>query len=166
MKYFNLIIVVFLLSCNQSSENSVKQYDSAVSDTLKNIAINYLKSWEPPFDPEGSLKPFSKTSDFVLISDAIYVPDYESWKEATFISMHHEHEEHSSYKHDIEEIRCIILSENSGVISVVYTWNGTKKDGSQYFTKGAITMVFRKEDKNWKIVHYHGSHGDDQLKEQ
>ncbi|MBK8944068.1 MAG: nuclear transport factor 2 family protein [Ignavibacteriae bacterium] len=169
MRYLILVVITFiLLSCERTSENSIKEYNFAVSDSLKNIAINYLKSWEPPFDPKGSLKLFSKTNDFTLISDGFYVPSFNKWEEVTFGSMQHEAEEHLNYKHEIEEIRCTILSENSGVVSVLYKWYGTKKDKnkSQYFNKGAITIVCRREGKNWKIVHYHGSHQDDQLVEQ
>ena len=166
MQHLIFILITFiLLSCERTTEKSFDKKNISVSDSLENIAIKYLKSWEPPFDPNGSLKLFSETKDFSLISDGFYIPNIEKWKIVTFNSMEHEDEEHLNYSHEIEEIRSTILDENSGVISVIYTWHGTKKDSSQYFNKGAITLVCRKEDDNWKIVHYHGSHQDDKLVE-
>jgi len=59
--------------------------------------------------------------------------------------MQYERENYLSYRHQIEDVRIVVLSKNSGVISVIYSWEYTKKDNIKYCTHGAITMVCRIE---------------------
>jgi hypothetical protein len=105
MKNTKLIFMVFitllLFSCDQKSEMTPEKFDVAISDSLRAIATNFPKSWEASFDEESSLKPFTKTSDFTLIIDGIYIPDYERWAEVTANSRQYERENYLSYHHNI-----------------------------------------------------------------
>ena len=70
--FFFLSVLILLSGCNQRFPND-KVEDSnekeAIKKTLETMAMDFLKSWEPPFNPEGALSFFTQTEDFHLISD-------------------------------------------------------------------------------------------------
>ena len=74
--------------------------------------------------------------------------------------MAHEEEFYSSYTHEVEYIESVVLSPQSGVVTIVYIWDSISKEGVHERTPGAYTLTCREEADSWKIVHYHGSHGE------
>lgn len=72
--------------------------------------------------------------------------------------MAHDDNFYSSYTHEVSYIKTVVLSAESGVVTIVYFWDSISNEGVHERTPGAATMVCRKENEAWKIVHYHGSH--------
>ena len=122
------------------------------------MAMDFLKSWEPPFNPEGALSFFTQTEDFHLISDGHETSEYIDWASIVPKWMAHDDYSYSSYTHEIKNIETVVLSPKSGVVTIVYIWDSISKDGVHERIHGAITLTCRDEDSGWKIVHYHGSH--------
>ena len=166
---FSLIcvfILIFLLQCSNAKDESFNKHnnsDLALSDSLKNVALAFLKSWEPPFDSKKALDPFSNSSDFVLIIDGIYINKYEDWASNIDNYIEHDRTHYKMYKHIIKDARTVLLSPTAGVVTIVYVWEYVQNDGKHYKADAAITFVCRIEKEEWKIVHYHGSHDNEIL---
>ena len=162
----SVFILAFLLQCsNAKDENFNLQNNSnlALSDSLKNVALDFLKSWEPPFDSKMALDLFSNSSDFVLVIDGMYNNKYEDWASNIDNYMEHDRIHYKLYKHIIKDVRTVLLSPTVGVVTIVYVWEYVQNDGKHYKADGAITFVCRIENEKWKIVHYHGSHDNEIL---
>ena len=63
----------------------------------------------------------------------------------------------------IRYIESVVLSPNSGVVTIVYTWDSVSREGIHERTPGAIKLTCREEGNIWRIVHYHGSHDESEV---
>jgi len=125
---------------------------------LETIATEFLKSWEPPYNPEKALSLFTQNDDFQLISDGHETDDYKDWAYLVPKWMAYDKNNYSSYFHEIKSIETVVLSSKSGVVTIVYNWDSITNKGVHALLIGAITFTCREESGVWKIVHYHGSH--------
>jgi len=161
-------IPLVLIGCDSPVKQDIAELPVALQDSitikLESIALNFLKSWEPPYDPDAALSLFTQREDFHLVISAGYTCDnYMEWIDAVHSSMHHEKEFYNSYKHEVKYIETVVLSPKSGVVTIVYIWDSISKDDVHERTPGAITLTCRKENEAWKIVHYHGSHAESEV---
>lgn len=131
-----------------------------ISEELENIVTAFLKSWEPPFDPEGAIALFSQSSDFNLVIDGFEIGSYEEWARNVPNFMSDDDYFFTSYSHEIRDIKTVVLSPNSGVVTISYIWDSVSTEGIHERTPGAATLTCRLEENGWRIVHYHGSHGE------
>ena len=165
---FCLCISVVLTGCDiQVKRNTGKvpvALQESITSKLERIALDFLKSWEPPYDPDAALALFTQREDFHLVISGGYTCDnYMEWTEAVPNSMSHEEEFYDSYKHEVKYIETVVLSPQSGVVTIVYIWDSISKEGVHERTPGAFTLTCRKEKDVWKIVHYHGSHDEPEV---
>lgn len=161
-------ISVALIGCDnhvkQDADEVPEELRQSISSELEDIALGFLKSWEPPYDPDAALVLFTQQEDFHVVIGGGYTCDnYIDWTEAVPRSMYHEVQFYNSYKHEVKYIRTVVLSPKSGVVTIVYIWDSISKEGAHERTPGAITMACRKENEAWKIVHYHGSHDEPEV---
>lgn len=164
--FITLIVSLLLFSnCQSRKDILTKGQEQEITDTLKAIATGFLKSWEPPFYPERALQLFTQTEDFCLIIDGLLIENYSEWAEGVPNYMADDNYFFSSYKHEIKEIRTVVLSRDAGVVTIIYVWDSVTKEGVHRKTNGAITLTCRREDHGWRIIHYHGSHDEDRIVE-
>lgn len=162
---FFLFLLLFSLftSCDSDkssmSDNNILQ----IKRTLENLALDNLRDWEPPFHEENFLQDFTQSSDFRFTVDGFHVNDFEKWKAIVYESMEFDRLNHKQYKHDIIDIQTIVLSENSGIVTVNYIWDYITNDDQHYNTRATVTTVYRFENDNWKIINSHVSHGEKRL---
>jgi hypothetical protein len=165
---FCLCISVILIGCDSQAEQEPEEVPvelrESISSKLESIALDFLRSWEPPYDPDAALALFTQKEDFHLVISGGYTCDnYRDWIQAVHSSMHHEKEFYNSYKHEVKYIETVVLSPQSGVVTIVYIWDSISKEDVHERTPGAISLTCRKENEEWKIVHYHGSHSESEL---
>ena len=166
--FFCLCISLILIGCESQAEQEVAEVPVALQESitakLEGIALDFLRSWEPPYDPDAALALFTQREDFHLVIGGGYTCDnYMEWTKAVPSSMSHEEEFYDSYKHEVKYIETVVLSPQSGVATIVYIWDSISKEGVHERTPGAITITCRKENEAWKIVHYHGSHDEPEI---
>jgi hypothetical protein len=145
---------------NKETEVSIEGH---ISDSLRSIAISFLRSWEPPFNPEKALSLFTQSDDFYLVIDGFDIDSFNEWSNGVPNYMADDNYFFKSYKHEIKDIKTVALSPNVGVVTITYIWDNISKDDIHKRIDGAATMTCRFEDEKWKIVHYHGSHGEEQI---
>jgi len=161
---FPILFVLFFLFCGPYQNGLTLEIEEEIKDTLEKIAVENLTSWEPPFYEEKLLKPFTHNDDFSVVIDGFPIKNYEIWKKVVYESMQEDREKKfKQYKHVIKDIRTSVLSKNSGVVTIIYTWDYVTKDDLHYNTNGAVTLTFKFKDDSWKIIHFHCSHGDEKL---
>jgi len=160
---FFVLISILTLSCQSRSQNTTESNETQISDSLRSVAISFLKSWEPPFYPERALSLFTQTDDFYLIIDGIEIDSYIEWADGVPNFMSDDDYFFKSYKHEIKDIETVSLSPYSGVVTITYIWDNISKDDIHRRIDGAATLTCRFENNRWKIVHYHGSHGEEQI---
>ena len=160
---FFVLISIYTLSCQSRNKDSIESYETQISDSLKSVAISFLKSWEPPFYPERAISLFTQTDDFNLIIDGLEIDTYNEWADGVPNFMADDDYFFKSYKHELKNIEAVTLSPGSGVVTITYIWETISRDDIHRKTDGAATLTCRFEDKRWKIVHYHGSHGKEQI---
>lgn len=160
-----LILTVSLTSCNSDKKSISENNILKIKTILENLALDNLKDWEPPFHEENFLKGFTQSSDFRFTVDGFHVNDFEKWKAIVYESMEYDRLHHKQYKHYIIDIQTIVLCENSGVVTVNYIWDYITNDDLHFNVPATVTSVYRFEDKNWKIVNSHVSHGEKRLLE-
>ena len=166
INFIAVIISLLLLSnCQSRKDMLTKDQEQEITDTLKSIATGFLSSWEPPFYPERALKLFTQTEDFCLIIDGFLIDNYSKWAEGVPNFMADDVNNFNSYKHEIKEIKTVVLNKNAGVVTIIYIWDSITKEGIRRKTDGAFSLTCRCEENGWRIIHYHGSHGDDQIVE-
>lgn len=158
-------ILILLCSCNQPGHNekaevSIDQQE-AIKNKLETLATDFLKSWEPPFNPEGAVTLFTQSDDFHLVIDGINIDTYSKWANGVPNFMADDNTFFKSYKHEIKELKTTVLSPESGVVTITYIWDNISKDDIHKRTDGSATFACRQEMSGWKIVQYHGSHGNE-----
>ncbi|MCF8364502.1 MAG: nuclear transport factor 2 family protein [Bacteroidales bacterium] len=164
--YQIIAILVCLSSCQTTDKNFDNDAQEQISDSLKTVAIHFLRSWEPPFNPDKAINLFTQSKDFHLVIDGFTTKTFEEWKDGVPNYMADDDSFFKSYKHEIKDIRTVVLSPESGVVTITYIWdNISSKDDTHKRVDGAITLTCRQEKDGWKIVHYHGSHGDERIVE-
>jgi len=77
-----IAISIFFCSCQTPDENFNIDAQEQISDSLKTLAIDFLRSWEPPFNPDKALRLFTKSEDFHLVIDGFPI---KTFKEFSFI---------------------------------------------------------------------------------
>ena len=162
-----LILFLFLSSlltaCAFDSSSMSEKDMLQIKSTLENLALDNLKDWEPPFHEDRFLQDFTQSNDFRFTVDGFHVNDYEKWKTIVYESMDYDRLNHKHYKHDIIDIQTIVLSINSGIVTVNYIWDYITNDDLHYNTPATVTAVYRFEDNNWRIMNTHVSHGENRL---
>lgn len=165
LSYSYLLIFTLIIICTgcQVHEHGhatkmTEEMKAEVSEALENVVMSFLHSWEPPFYPESALALFTKTEDFSLVIDGWYTGSYQEWADGVPNFMSDDAYYFTSYKHEVQEIRTVPLSPEAGVATIVYIWDHVDREGVHERTDGRATMVCRKEEDGWRIVHYHGSH--------
>lgn len=164
--YVIIAIAICFCSCQITSNEIDSDVKDQISDTLQTMAIDFLRSWEPPFNPDKALNLFTQSKVFYLVIDGYTTNTFNEWQEGVPNYMADDDSFFKSYKHEIKDIRTVVLSPNSGVVTITYVWdNISRKDDIHKRVDGSITLACRKEKAGWKIVHYHGSHGDEKVVE-
>ena len=162
--FITLLMPGLFLSCSVDDsppeEGMTPEIKADVSETLEKMVLAFLRSWEPPFYPDSALALFTQTEDFSLVIDGWYEDSYQKWAAGVPNYMSDDAYFFTSYKHEIQEIRTVPLSPESGVVTIVYVWDHVDRNGVHGRTDGRATLVCRKEKEGWKIVHYHGSHNE------
>lgn len=160
---FFTLISIFALSCQSINQDTIESSEAQISDSLRSVVLSFLKSWEPPFNPEKALSLFTQNDDFYLVIDGLEIESYKEWADGVPNFMSDDAYFFKSYKHEIKNIETVTLSPNSGVVTITYVWDNISKDDIHRRTEGAATLTCRFEDNKWKIVHYHGSHGEEKI---
>ena len=128
INFIAVIISLLLLSnCQSRKDMLTKDQEQEITDTLKSIATGFLCSWEPPFYPERALKLFTQTEDFCLIIDGFLIENYNKWAEGVPNFMADDYSYFSSYKHEIKEIKTVVLNKNAGVVTIIYIWDSIQR---------------------------------------
>lgn len=157
-------MLICLSSCQNANESFNTDLQEQVSDSLEKLATDFLESWEPPFYPDKALNLFTQSNDFYLVIDGIKLETFKEWKDGVPNFMADDDYFFKSYKHEIQDIRTVVLSSESGVVTITYIWdNISRKDNIHKRIDGAATLICRLEEAGWKIVHYHGSHGEEEI---
>ena len=160
-----LILSASLTSCNSDkipiSDNDILK----IKTTLENRALENLKDWEPPFNEDKFLQDFTQSVDFKFTIDGYHINDFQKWKSIVYESMEFDRVNHKHYKHSIKDIQTTVLSINSGIVTVNYIWDYITNDDLHYNVPATVTSVYRFEDKDWRIVNSHVSHGEKRLLE-
>lgn len=144
--HFTVLISIFLSGCSTNNPGLPENVEKQVSDSLKNVAIDFLRSWEPPFNLEKALSLFTQSDDFYLVIDGFETGSYSEWAEGVPNYMADDNYFFKSYKHEIKDIRTVMLSPNSGVVTITYVWDNLSKDDIHKKVDGAITLACRIED--------------------
>jgi hypothetical protein len=163
-----LLACLTLIGCNNQLRQEAPEVPTELQELIKSklegIALDFLKSWEPPYDPDAALELFTQKEDFHVVIGGGYTCDnYLDWTEAVPRSMYHEEQFYDSYTHEIRYMETVVLSPKAGVVTIVYIWDSISKEGLHERTPGSFTITCRKEIDGWKIVHYHGSHDDPEV---
>lgn len=161
--HLTVLTSILLSSCQTNTLDSVYKIEKQVSDSLKTLAVSFLRSWEPPFNAEKALSLFTKSEDFYLVIDGFETDSYTEWERGVPKYMADDDHFFKSYKHEIKDIKTVMLSPISGVVTITYIWDNISKEDVHKRVDGAITLACRREGDHWKIVHYHGSHGDEKI---
>ena len=68
---FCLCISVVLIGCDSQVKQEVAEVpvelQESITSILERIALDFLKSWEPPYDPDAALALFTQREDFHLV---------------------------------------------------------------------------------------------------
>ena len=155
--------LILFSSCQTVNQEQEASIEGQISDSLRNIAISFIQSWEPPFNPEKAVSLFTQSDDFYLVIDGYETSSFKEWEDGVPNYMADDNFFFKSYKHEIKNMKTVTLSPESGVITITYIWDNISKDDIHKRIDGAITLTCRLEDEKWKIVHYHGSHGEEQI---
>ena len=118
--FFTVLISIYLLGCQTNSHHTVENTEEQISDSLKNVAMSFLQSWEPPFNAEQALSLFTQSDDFYLVIDGLEIGSYSEWANGVPNYMADDNYFFKSYKHKIKDIRTVMLSPNSGVVTITY----------------------------------------------
>jgi hypothetical protein len=63
-------ISIALIGCNSHVRHEVAEVpielQESITSKLESVALDFLKSWEPPYDPEAALALFTQKEDCAL----------------------------------------------------------------------------------------------------
>lgn len=135
------------------------QNKEKISSQLKSIALENLKSWEPPFYENKFLKQFTQSDDLLIVINDFTIKNYAKWEDIVYESMKDDRKQQfKMYKHIIHEVNVAVLSASSGVVTTSYTWDYITNENFHFNVKAKATLVFRKNNEHWEIVHFIVSH--------
>jgi len=159
IKSLALLSLFLLISCSSDNDVVSVQNNEKISSQLENIALENLKSWEPPFYENNFLNHFTQSDDLLIVIDDFTIKNYDKWKEIVIESMNEDrNQQFKMYKHIINEVNVAVLSASSGVVTTSYTWDYITNENLHFNVKANATLVFRKNNEHWEIVHFIVSH--------
>lgn len=162
-----LLLIVFLSgilsACVSNQDNISEDIKQEIKVTLEKLAVDNLKAWEPPFYEEKFLEFFTQRNDFSFAVDGFHVTNYEDWVGIVYESMEEDRKNCKEYSDVIHNIETEVINEDYGFVTIDYVWDYTTNEYIRYNVKSVVTMLFRNEDNNWKILNTHCSHGETQI---
>ncbi|MBT3180826.1 MAG: hypothetical protein HN729_09555 [Candidatus Marinimicrobia bacterium] len=159
INFATLCSSLFFIFCSADVNIEPIENKNEIINQLKTIAVENLRNWEPPFYEDNFLNPFSQSDDLLIVIDEFVIKNYDNWKNVVFDSMNEDrNQQFKMYKHNIDEVNVAVLSNSSGVVTTFYTWDYITKDDLHFNVKAKATLVFRKKEENWEIVHFVVSH--------
>ena len=110
----NLVLILstllFFLSC-YTEDKLLPETENLIKETLEKIAIENLRSWEPPFHESIFLNPFTQSEDLLVVLDGFTIKDYQKWKNVVIESMQADRDQKfKSYKHIVNDIKTAVLA--------------------------------------------------------
>jgi len=154
---FFFLLFIFLGACKNHQVELSKKEKQIIKETLEKLAVENLKTWEPPFNEKKFLEFFTQRDDFSFAVDGFHVTNYEDWVGIVYESMDYDRKNHKEYQDIIKNI------ETDGFVTIDYVWDYTTNEDVHYNVKSIVTMLFRNEDNKWKIMNTHCSHGETQI---
>jgi len=159
IKFLAPLSLILLISCSSDNDFVSMQNKEKISSQLKSIALENLKSWEPPFHENQFLSHFTQSDDLLIVIDDFTIKNYDKWKGLVFESMNEDrNQQFKMYKHIVNEVNVVVLSASSGVVTTSYTWDYITNENLHFNVKANATLVFRKNNEHWEIVHFIVSH--------
>jgi ketosteroid isomerase-like protein len=146
-------------SCQRTSNFSPEGHKA-----LSSLVDEYMAAWEPQRISEKGMQEISERifdhgSDFAMVVDATYYPSWavRSPKIPTLVAQTKAEEKEGTHR-TIED-RILPLGRDAAALTRVYRYTFTDQAGKHGHQDSAVTLVFRRSGRDWKIVQYHGSHG-------
>lgn len=159
IKFVPLLSSFCLIFCSSTDNYVTIQNKENISSQLKTIALENLKSWEPPFYENEFLNPFTQSEDLLVVIDDFTIKNYDKWKSIVFEGMNEDrNQQFKLYKHIVDEVNVAVLSASSGVVTTAYTWDYITKENLHFNVKAKATLVFRENESDWEIVQFIVSH--------
>ena len=159
-----LFLLFILLGACKSYQGELSEKEKLnVKETLEKLATNNLKAWEPPFYEEIFLDFFTQNDDFSFAVDGFHVTNYEDWVAIVYGSMEEDRKNNKEYSDIIKNIETEVINKNYGFVTIDYIWDYTTNENINYNVNSIVTMLFRIEDNQWKIMNTHCSHGETRI---
>ena len=162
-----LLLIIFLSgilgACVNNQDNLSEDIKQEMKVTLEKLAVDNLKAWEPPFNEDKFLEFFTQRNDFSFAVDGFHVTNYEDWVGFVYESMEEDRKNHTEFRDVIHNIETEVINEDYGFVTIDYVWDYTTNEDIHYNVKSIVTMLFRNEDNNWKILNTHCSHGETRI---
>jgi len=157
------LVLIITGSCKNPQVGLSDKTRQHIKETLEQLAVDNLKAWEPPFYEEKFLDFFTRSEDFSFAVDGFHITNYKDWAGVVYESMDHDRKNYKEYVDDIKHIKTEVIDKDYGFVTVDYTWDYTTLDDVSHTVKSVVTMLFRNENGQWKIVNTHCSHGEAQI---
>ena len=139
-------------------------FSAADSRALSGIVDEYWAAWEPQRISEKGLveisdRIFEHGPTFSMVVDAVFYPSWavRAPKIPTFVAQTKAEDKEGAHK-TLDE-RVLPLGRDAASLTRVYRYTFTEVTGKRGHHDSAATFVFVRSNGNWKIVQYHGSHG-------
>jgi len=157
MKTLNLIFIAFatfqFMSCNTNKVNILSEQDKeAIKSEILAINEHVIESSET-VNFEKMIEPFADDPEFISITNGEII-NYEGWKESN--KEYFENLDKQSFNLTIEKIT--IINKETAILTLGGSAQALLKDGNQIkFDPFAATVVLRKIDDFWEVIHIHES---------
>ncbi len=159
-KIFFTSILLFIISCQPSSKQEpAAQSKLTTKDSLKITqevlgVVNDYTQAHNNMDAAKAADYFVNSPEFVCVENAELDP---SW-DALAKMIKNWYSNAASAKFGWENEKVLVLSKNSAAMTGKFNFEATLKNKKKYASTGHATIVFVKQNDQWKFYHYHESY--------
>ena len=133
---------------------------------LTSLIDEFFAVYEPGRLPvttvlETSRRLFDSGPDFAMVIDAYYYPTWASREEKIpeRVASSLAEGDKEAHHRTLDE-RLLPLGADAAVLTRIYRYSFVDRLGKRGHQDSAITFTFIRKAKQWKVVQYHGSHGE------
>ena len=158
-------VTVSLVNSQSGGAADASLSDAALQQKLTGIVERFFRAYEPQMQTEAdavgmSIEPFTQTSDFAVVIDGRDFGSFNDWVTRSPAGIKGHYSETKSSTHPISTIKFARLGDGGAVMTIFYRTYFSEANGKKGLQDAVVTISFREEEAGWKIVQYHGHHGE------
>ena len=149
-----LATMLFLInSCTKNTKTELTDEQKAIIQKEVKEETTKLISTRSQLNFDTYKVFFSEDQFISAILFRGYLPTYSAWKDTLTVSF----AQRTQAKTELQDVRVTVLAKDLAIVTTLENWENWYKNGNTSKSRGFTSIIWKKEQNNWKIIYYHQS---------